>query len=185
MKCGITKPYRILVLICTVTAMALLWWAFSLSTWAKVDIANGRQVLFSALFATCSQEVKCWVPPPRSCVCVFLALLLHTLYIWRVTDIFKEAKVTLLYPYFILSVSIMLFFLSGILCFVSAHHCWFWCVLQRPIQVEPMQTPMASHCPVTDSENKLSADSYPTLRGNRGNCLSSLHFKTSQLHALV
>nr|KAF6304767.1 hypothetical protein mPipKuh1_009227 [Pipistrellus kuhlii] len=82
-------------------------------------------------------------------------------------------------------VSIMLFFLSGILCFVSAHHCWFWCVLQRPIQVEPMQTPMASHCPVTDSENKLSADSYPTLRGNRGNCLSSLHFKTSQLHALV
>nr|KAF6304763.1 hypothetical protein mPipKuh1_009227 [Pipistrellus kuhlii] len=118
-------------------------------------------------------------------VCVFLALLLHTLYIWRVTDIFKEAKVTLLYPYFILSVSIMLFFLSGILCFVSAHHCWFWCVLQRPIQVEPMQTPMASHCPVTDSENKLSADSYPTLRGNRGNCLSSLHFKTSQLHALV
>lgn len=79
----------------------------------------------------------------------------------------------------------IIIFFSGILCFISAHHCWFWCVLQRPIQVEPMQTPMASHCPVTDSENKLSADSYPTLRGDRGNPLSSLHFETLRLHALV
>lgn len=46
-------------------------------------------------------------------ICVFLALLLHSLYIWKVTDIFKEAKVTFLYPSFILSISITLFFLSG------------------------------------------------------------------------
>lgn len=44
---------------------------------------------------------------------MFLALLLHSLYIWKVTDIVKEAKVTFLYPSFILSASITLFFLSG------------------------------------------------------------------------
>lgn len=87
-------------------------------------------------------------------VCVLLALLLHSLYIWKVTDIFKEAKVTFLYPSFVLSVSITLFFLSGILCFVSAHHCWFQCVVQRPIQVKPMQTPMASPCPVAVTETR-------------------------------
>ncbi|ELK29779.1 hypothetical protein MDA_GLEAN10002570 [Myotis davidii] len=113
MRCGITRPHRILVLTCTVTGSALLWWAFSLSTWAKVDVPDSPQVLFSALFAICSQEVRCWVPPSRSCVCVLLALLLHSLYIWKVTDIFKEAKVTFLYPSFVLSVSITLFFLSG------------------------------------------------------------------------
>lgn len=154
MRCGITRPHRILVLTCTVTGSALLWWAFSLSTWAKVDVPDSPQVLFSALFAICSQEVRCWVPPSRSCVCVLLALLLHSLYIWKVTDIFKEAKVTFLYPSFVLSVSITLFFLSGILCFVSAHHCWFQCVVQRPIQVKPMQTPMASPCPVAVTETR-------------------------------
>lgn len=46
-------------------------------------------------------------------VCVILALLLHTLYVWEVKNIFKEAKVTFLYPSFILLVSIILFFLSG------------------------------------------------------------------------
>ncbi|XP_059530444.1 transmembrane protein 225B-like isoform X1 [Myotis daubentonii] len=202
MRCGITRPHRVLVLTCTVTGSALLWWAFSLPTWAKVDVPDSPQVLFSALFAICSQEVRCWVPPSKSygfafgrifmisalllsfflnitllafphalpdtwkqyfvftitCfivgVCVLLALLLHSLYIWKVTDIFKEAKVTFLYPSFILSVSITLFFLSGILCFVSAHRCWFQCVVQRPIQVKPLQTPVASPCPVAVTESK-------------------------------
>nr|KAF6291075.1 hypothetical protein mMyoMyo1_009438 [Myotis myotis] len=75
MRCGITRPHRILVLTCTVAGSALLWWAFSLSTWAKVDVPDSPQVLFSALFAICSQEIRCWVPPSKSLLCLHHHLL--------------------------------------------------------------------------------------------------------------
>ncbi|XDC65742.1 hypothetical protein R6Z07M_016924 [Ovis aries] len=63
-KCGIVKPYRVLILICSFTGSALLWWAFNLSTWVKIE--NSNQSFFSALFAICSDEIKCWVPPSKS-----------------------------------------------------------------------------------------------------------------------
>ncbi|KAF6076141.1 hypothetical protein HJG60_019134 [Phyllostomus discolor] len=207
MKCGITRPYRIVILTCAFTGSALLWWAFSLPTWVKIEIPGPSQALFSALFAICSGEVTCWVPLSKSnCfifgrifmisalvlsfflniillafphslpdtwkqyfvftvtffiigVCVFLALLLHSLHILKVTDVFKEAKITFLYPSFILSFSIALFFLSGILCFFSSHHCWLQCVLPQPIQVKPGQTAGANGSPVTVAEGKPGGDS--------------------------
>ncbi|XP_053511925.1 transmembrane protein 225B-like isoform X2 [Artibeus jamaicensis] len=206
-KCGITRPYRIVILTCAFTGSALLWWAFSLPTWVKIEIQGTTQALFSALFAICSGEVTCWVPPSKSnCftfgrifmisalvlsfflniilmafphslpdtrkqyfvftitffiigVCVFLALLLHSLHISKVTDVFKNAKITFLYPCFILSFSITLFFLSGILCFFSSHHCWLQCVLPQPIQVEPRQTAAASGSPVAVTEGRPGGDS--------------------------
>ncbi|XP_053511927.1 uncharacterized protein LOC119039176 isoform X4 [Artibeus jamaicensis] len=158
-KCGITRPYRIVILTCAFTGSALLWWAFSLPTWVKIEIQGTTQALFSALFAICSGEVTCWVPPSKSSVCVFLALLLHSLHISKVTDVFKNAKITFLYPCFILSFSITLFFLSGILCFFSSHHCWLQCVLPQPIQVEPRQTAAASGSPVAVTEGRPGGDS--------------------------
>lgn len=191
-KCGIVKPYRILILVCTFSGSALLWWAFSLSTWVRIEIPSGSQVLFSALFAICSSEIKCWIPLSKSNdyifgrifmisalllsfflsfillvlphslpdtrkqyfvftivffvigICVFLALLLHSLHVLKVTNLCKDAKITFLYPTFILSFSAILFFLSGILCLFSSHHCWLQCVLQQPIQVKPMQMSVVS-----------------------------------------
>lgn len=143
-KCGIVKPYRILILVCTFSGSALLWWAFSLSTWVRIEIPSGSQVLFSALFAICSSEIKCWIPLSKSSICVFLALLLHSLHVLKVTNLCKDAKITFLYPTFILSFSAILFFLSGILCLFSSHHCWLQCVLQQPIQVKPMQMSVVS-----------------------------------------
>uniref|UniRef100_A0A4X1VDT5 Transmembrane protein 225B n=1 Tax=Sus scrofa TaxID=9823 RepID=A0A4X1VDT5_PIG len=191
-KCGIVKPYRILILVCTFSGSALLWWAFSLSTWVRIEIPSGSQVLFSALFAICSGEIKCWIPLSKSNdyifgrifmisalllsfflsfillvlphslpdtrkqyfvftivffvigICVFLALLLHSLHVLKVTNLCKDAKITFLYPTFILSFSAILFFLSGILCLFSSHHCWLQCVLQQPIQVKPMQMSVVS-----------------------------------------
>ncbi|KAG5197214.1 hypothetical protein MJG53_017514 [Ovis ammon polii x Ovis aries] len=68
-KCGIVKPYRVLILICSFTGSALLWWAFNLSTWVKIE--NSNQSFFSALFAICSDEIKCWVPPSKSNYYIF------------------------------------------------------------------------------------------------------------------
>nr|KAF6413496.1 hypothetical protein HJG59_009719 [Molossus molossus] len=89
-------------------------------------------------------------------ICALLALLLHSLHILKVTNTFKEAKITFLYPSFILSFSITLFFFSGSLCFFSSHHCWF---LQRPIQVKPKQTSVANGSPVTVAWSKSGGDS--------------------------
>lgn len=63
-KCGIVKPYRVLILICSFTGSALLWWALNLSTWVKIE--NSHQSFFSALFAICSGEIKCWALPSKS-----------------------------------------------------------------------------------------------------------------------
>ena len=46
-------------------------------------------------------------------ICVFLALLLHYLYILKTTNIYKNMKITFLYPSFLLIFSTILFFLSG------------------------------------------------------------------------
>ncbi|KAF5925160.1 hypothetical protein HPG69_008843, partial [Diceros bicornis minor] len=191
-KCGIIRLYRVLILTCTFTGSALLWWAFSLSTWVKIEIPGSSQVLFSALFAICTGEVTCWMPLSKSNyfmfgrifmisalllsfflsfillafphalpdtwkqyfvftitffiigICVFLALLLHSLHILKVIHLHKEAKITFLYPTFILLFSATLFFISGILCFFSSHHCWLRCVLLQPIQVKPQQISVAS-----------------------------------------
>ncbi|XP_008542833.1 transmembrane protein 225B-like [Equus przewalskii] len=191
-KCGIFRLYRILILICTFTGSALLWWAFSLSTWVKIEIPGSSKVLFSALFAICKGEVTCWTPLSRSNyfifgqifmisalllsfflsfillafphslpdsweqyfvftitfliigICVCLALLLHSLDILKLTNLDKEAKITFLYPTFILLFSATLFFISGILCFFSSHHCWLRCVLLQPIRVKPTQVSVTS-----------------------------------------
>nr|XP_008542835.1 PREDICTED: uncharacterized protein LOC103567874 isoform X3 [Equus przewalskii] len=143
-KCGIFRLYRILILICTFTGSALLWWAFSLSTWVKIEIPGSSKVLFSALFAICKGEVTCWTPLSRSSICVCLALLLHSLDILKLTNLDKEAKITFLYPTFILLFSATLFFISGILCFFSSHHCWLRCVLLQPIRVKPTQVSVTS-----------------------------------------
>ncbi|KAM5295001.1 uncharacterized protein AAES06_005293 isoform 2-T2 [Glossophaga mutica] len=231
MKCGITRPYRIVILTCAFAGSALLWWAFSLPTWVKIEIPGTSQALFSALFAICSGEVKCWVPPskpnyfifgrifmigalvlsfflniillafPHSLpdtrkqyfvftvtffiigVCVFLSLLLHSLHILKVTDVFKEAKITFLYPSFLLSFSITLFFLSGILCFFSSHHCWLQCVLPQPIQVKPRQTASATGSPVTVTERKPGGDSQPNLSGEEANSRNARPAYNPRLHS--
>lgn len=65
-KCDVVRPCRFLLLSCSFTGSALLWWAFNLPTWVKVEVSSGLRVLFSALFAICSGEVVCWVPPSKS-----------------------------------------------------------------------------------------------------------------------
>nr|XP_020760092.1 uncharacterized protein LOC110144467 isoform X1 [Odocoileus virginianus texanus] len=195
-KCGIVKPYRVLILICSFTGSALLWWALNLSTWVKIE--NSHQSFFSALFAICSGEIKCWALPSKSNyyifgqifmisalllsfflsfillafphslpdtrkqyfiftttffiigICVFLALLLHYLYILKTTNLYKDMKITFLYPSFLLIFSTILFFLSGFLCLCSTHHCWLQCVLMQPIQVKPMQISVDNGNSVTE-----------------------------------
>ncbi|MXQ94748.1 hypothetical protein E5288_WYG010726 [Bos mutus] len=44
-------------------------------------------------------------------ICVFLALLLHYLYILKTTNMYKDVKITFLYPSFLLIFSTILFFL--------------------------------------------------------------------------
>ncbi|KAM7229574.1 hypothetical protein CapIbe_019690 [Capra ibex] len=83
-------------------------------------------------------------------ICVFLALLLHYLYILKTTNIYKNMKITFLYPSFLLIFSTILFFLSGILCLCSTHHCWLQCVLVQPIQVKPMQLSVDNGNSVTE-----------------------------------
>lgn len=46
-------------------------------------------------------------------ICVFLALLLHYLYILKTTNMYKDVKITFLYPSFLLIFSTILFFLCG------------------------------------------------------------------------
>ncbi|XP_059530451.1 transmembrane protein 225B-like isoform X3 [Myotis daubentonii] len=156
MRCGITRPHRVLVLTCTVTGSALLWWAFSLPTWAKVDVPDSPQVLFSALFAICSQEVRCWVPPSKSYGFAFgrifmISALLLSFFLNITLLAFPHALPDTWKQYFVFTITC---FIVGILCFVSAHRCWFQCVVQRPIQVKPLQTPVASPCPVAVTESK-------------------------------
>ncbi|EPQ09432.1 hypothetical protein D623_10002318 [Myotis brandtii] len=155
------RPHRILVLTCTVTGSALLWWAFSLSTWAKVDVPDSPQVLFSALFAICSQEIRCWVPPSKSYCFTFgrifmISALLLSFFLNITLLAFPHALPDSWKQYFVFTITC---FIVGILCLVSAHHCWFQCVVQRPIQVKPMQTPVASPCPVAVTESKPGGDS--------------------------
>nr|XP_044631022.1 transmembrane protein 225B-like isoform X3 [Equus asinus] len=145
-KCGIFRLYRILILICTFTGSALLWWAFSLSTWVKIEIPGSSKVLFSALFAICKGEVTCWMPLSRSNYFIFgqifmISALLLSFFLSFILLAFPHSLPDSWEQYFVFTIT---FLIIGILCFFSSHHCWLRCVLLQPIHVKPTQVSVTS-----------------------------------------
>ena len=64
-KCGIGRT-RVLILVGTFAGSALLWWAFNLSTWVRVEVPGTAPVPFSALLAICRGDVTGRIPSSRS-----------------------------------------------------------------------------------------------------------------------